>query len=134
MLDRLNRQDRSPIEYGGDLWSFFQNGWHLKDWMKNDPRVPARVRESSETVVADSPPLIICAGLAIATKHLRLRNPRVGAKHSRWNLLITPGESSKVEYLIDIGSGDQQDGLELARECLLEWERILTAKGLMSRS
>ncbi len=31
MLDRLNRQDRSPNEYGDDLWSFFQNGWHLKD-------------------------------------------------------------------------------------------------------
>jgi len=134
MLDRLNRQDRSPIEYGDDLWSFFQNCWHLKDWIKNDPSVPARVRGLIEKLVADSPPLMICADLANGTKHLWLRKPRVGAKHSRWNLLITPGESSKVEYLIDIGSGDQQDGLELARECLLEWERILTAKGLMSRS
>jgi hypothetical protein len=134
MLDRLTRQDRPPIEYGDDLWSFSQNCWHLKDWIKNDPSVPARVRRSIEALVADSPPLMICADLANGTKHLKLREPRVGAKPFRWNLFITPGEWSKVEYLIDIGSGNQQDGLELARACLLEWERILTAQGLMSRS
>jgi len=132
MLDRINLQERSPIEYGDDIWSFFQNRWHLKDWMKNDPSVPAHVRGSIETLVADSPPLMICADLANATKHLRLRNPRVGAKHSHWNIAITPGESSKVEYLIDIGRGTQQDGLALARKCLLEWERILAAQGLVA--
>ncbi|SRR5229473_92593 len=134
MLDRLERRDRSPIEYGADLWSFFQNCWHLKDWIKNDPSVPARVRRSIETLVAKPRPLMICADLANATKHLRLRNVRAGAKHSHRNLSITPGESSKVEYRIEIGRGKQQDGLELARECLSEWERILTEQGLKSSS
>ena len=130
MLDRINRQDRSPIEYGDDIWSFFQNCWHLKDWVKNDPSVPPHVRQSIEKLAAASPRLTICADLANATKHLKLTSPRVGAKHSHWNVTIVPGESSKVEYLIDTGSGTQQDGLDLARKCLLEWERLLAAQGL----
>ena len=43
MLDRINRQDREPIEYGDDIWSFFQNCWHLKDWVKNDPSSRSRL-------------------------------------------------------------------------------------------
>ena len=130
MLDRINRRDRSPIEYGDDIWSFFQNCWHLKDWVKNDASVPLHVRESIARLAAASPPLMICADLANATKHLKLKNPRVGAKPSHYNIAIVPGESSKVEYIVDTGSGTQQDGLDLARKCLLEWDRILAAQGL----
>lgn len=133
MLDRIKRQDRSPIEYEDDMWSFFQNCWHLKDWVKNDPGVPPPVRESIEDLVAQSPPLRICADLANATKHLKLTRPRTGAgaKPSHWNIAITPGESSKVEYLIGTGSGTQEDGLDFAARCLLEWERLLVAQGLI---
>lgn len=130
MLNRINRQDRSPIEYGDDIWSFFQNCWHLKDWVKNDPSVPLHVRDSIEQLAAASPPLRICADLANATKHLKLKNPRVGAKPSHYNMAIVPGESSKVEYIVGTGRGTQQDSLDLARKCLSEWERILAAQGL----
>lgn len=131
MLERINRQDRSPIEYEDDVWSFFQNCWHLKDWVKNDPSVPARVRNSIEKLVAAPRPLMMCADLANATKHLKLtKKPRAGAKQSHWNIAITPGESSKVQYAIDVGSGTRQDGLDLARKCLSEWERILSDEGL----
>ncbi len=131
MLDRINRQDRSPEEYEDDIWSFFQNSWHLKDWVKNDRSVPRRVRRSIERLAAASPPLRICADLAIGTKHLKVNKRRVGARPSHYNVAIVPGELSKVEYLIDTGSGTQQVGLDLALKCLLEWERILAAQGLI---
>jgi hypothetical protein len=60
----------------------------------------------------------------------RLSDCHAGAKHSHWNIAITPGEPSKVHYVIDTGSGTKQDGLDLARKCLSEWERILIAQGL----
>ncbi len=129
-LNRIHQQDRSPIEYGDDIWSFFQNCWHLKDWVKNDPSVLSNVSQSIERLVAASPSLMICADLANGTKHLKLKDPRVGAKPSHCNLTIVPGESSKVEYLVDSGSGTQQNSLDLARECLREWERILHEQGL----
>ena len=127
LLDRINRQHRDPIEYEDDIWSFFQNCWHLKDWVKNDPSVPLHVRQSIGPLARASLSLRICGDLANATKHLK---PRGGAKPSHWNIAIVPGESSKVEYLINTGSRTQQDGLDHARKCLLEWERILAAQGL----
>ena len=129
-LDRINRQDRSPIEYEDDMWSFFQNCWHLKDWVKDDPSVPEQVRKSIEDLAGGSGPLRICADLANATKHLEPRTPRVGAKPSHYNVAIVPGESSKVEYIVETGSGSKQDGLDLGRKCVLEWGRILAAQGL----
>lgn len=129
-LERISDQDRSPVEYEDDMWSFFQNCWHLKDWVKNDRRVPQHVRDSIEGLAGHSGPLQICADLANGTKHLELRDPRVGAKPSHYNVSIVPGEWSKVEYTVDPGNGTQQDGLDLARKCLLEWESILGAQGL----
>jgi hypothetical protein len=45
-LDRMRRflarildRERVPdiAAYQDDVWSFFQNCWHLKDWVKHDP-------------------------------------------------------------------------------------------------
>lgn len=133
MLDRIERkQGRAVDDYGDDIWSFFQNCWHLKDWIKNDPHVS--IHGSIEDLVKKSPPLMICADLANGTKHLKFdRPPRVGAKPSHWNMTITPGESSTVEYLIDPGTGTKQDALDLARSCVAEWERLLAAEGLATQ-
>jgi hypothetical protein len=40
------------------------------------------------------------------------------------------GKPSVVSTVIDIGDGTTRDGLELARACVAEWERILTQAGL----
>ena len=129
-LARIEQHNRPHDEYDDDMWSFFQNCWHVKDWIKYDPGVPSSVRTSIEATVMGSPHLMICADLANARKHLVLMNPRIGAKHSHKNYRIVVGESSKVEYLIDTGSGTKVDGLTLARACVTEWERILCAIGL----
>ena len=135
MLNRIEKnQDRSVEDYGDDVWSFFQNCWHLKDWIKNDPRVPGCIRNSIEEFLKTQPSIIKCADLANATKHLELKHPRVGdepsAKPSHSNMTIIPGESSTVVYLIDSATGPKQNALDLARDCLLEWERLLAEKGL----
>ena len=40
------------------------------------------------------------------------------------------GKPSVVSTVIDIGDGTTRDGLELARACVAEWERMLTQAGL----
>jgi hypothetical protein len=129
-LDRISRQHRPPVEYEDDVWSFFQNCWHLKDWVKNDPNVPESVRDSIEEHAGRSGLLKTCRDLATRMKHLEVWYERVGAKPLHYNVTIVPGGSSKVEYLVDPGNETKQDGLDLARECLLEWERILGSLGL----
>ena len=105
MLERINRnQNRSADDYGDDVWSFFQNCWHLKDWIKNDPHIP--IHGSIEDLVKTSPPLMICADLANGTKHLKFdRPPRVSLLceyHSivQCNMRCGPlGEVSQVGHL-----------------------------------
>lgn len=126
-LMRLDDQVRSQADYDDDMWSFFQNCWHLKDWIKNDSALPVSFRNSIEGLVSASPDLQVCADLANGTKHLRLDKPRVGAKHSHRSVEYTGGNSSSIKfiYFIDVGNGATRDGLGLARQCVIEWERIL---------
>jgi hypothetical protein len=35
-LRKVERADEDPTVQLDDLFSFFQNCWHLKDWIKND--------------------------------------------------------------------------------------------------
>lgn len=129
-LMRIQTHNRSSDDYDDDMWSFFQNCWHLKDWIKNDQNVPASVRGSIERNVKLSPELLICADLANATKHLELSAPRVGAKHSHKNYKIVVGESSSIEYFIDRGNGTRIDAVALAQQCVAAWEAILKEYGL----
>jgi hypothetical protein len=114
------------------MWSFFQNCWHLKDWIKNDISVPYKVRESLEDELKRYPELMACADLANATKHLELRNPRTGAKHDHKNFRLTIGGPSSVEYSINLGDGNHIDAVQLAKNCVDTWVAIIKSYGLQS--
>src|SRR5258708_1539825 len=45
-LARLQNHDRPKHDYEDDLWAFFQNCWHLKDWIKNDPALDPSTRRT----------------------------------------------------------------------------------------
>jgi len=57
------------------LFHFFQDAYHLKDWLRNDPSVTiaGAVIERAVTV---SPNLSVCADLCNGTKHRTLTTPR----------------------------------------------------------
>ena len=44
-LHRIRRDDRESVEYLDDLWAFFQNAWHLKDWIMNDSSLQQELRD-----------------------------------------------------------------------------------------
>jgi hypothetical protein len=52
-LDRVRRffartwvdTGRTDVQYQDDTWAFFQNCWHLKDWIKNDQMIPQPIRD-----------------------------------------------------------------------------------------
>ena len=121
--------------YTDDLYAFFQNCYHLKDWIRNDAACSAW--SDVETHITSNRYLRICADLCNGTKHLALirrRSPENPAfSGGDINLEITDGigrEKIKIaiDFKISTSSGDL-DGLDVAHQCMQAWAAFLRANG-----
>src|SRR5688500_903473 len=74
------REHTMPSDnYQDEIYAFFQNCYHLKDWIKNDAAAPARMKQAVEGHISGSPALSLCADLCNASKHFTLNSaPRSG--------------------------------------------------------
>ena len=80
-LQRISVPNKNREEYEDFLWAFFQNCWHLRDWLKNDTSIRKRKREAILSAVKQSKVLLICECIANRSKHYRLnRKHRRNAK------------------------------------------------------
>lgn len=115
--------------YDDDVYAFFQNCYHLKDWIKNDPSCSKW--SNVETFVNSNNDLQICADLCNGLKHLKLTKPRSTQSPQFFgcniSLNISEGFSGPTEigiaisYKITTASGDI-DAFDLARNCVNAWE------------
>ena len=133
-LARVEGGHASDVDFQDMIWSFFQHCWHLKDWVEHDPLASPTQKSAVKRAVHNSPLLLICRDMCNGTKHLKLDNPSsgTGAQHNHVDMKITPGSDhpAELDCLIDDGMGRLISGKQLARDCVAEWERILTATGL----
>jgi hypothetical protein len=132
--DWQDLEDVNEVEFQDVMWSFFQHCWHVKDWLHNDPLASAAQKQAA-IAMAHQPggPLMICRDLCNGTKHLKLRDPGsgVGASHQFIDMNIVPGQGRfEIDCMIDDGHGNLISGKGLARDCIAEWERILSSQGL----
>jgi hypothetical protein len=123
-----------------EVYAFFQNCYHLKDWLKNDSSSASKVKDV-ETFVGSSTPLTICADLANGSKHLLLKRPRgdasttVGARH--FNVTISDSISggstpTTISIRYEVHANRQvYDAYTIATDCLGEWEAYLNRQGLL---
>jgi len=138
-LKRIENQDRDSTEYDDDLWSFFQNCYHLKDWIKNDPDVGDEIRDVVEGFVDSDKELRICADLAIRSKHSELnRHIREDAKVTSRNVTIYPPTAgsgsvgtSTCEHTITLRDGRECIALDVARKAVEAWECFLSNNRLI---
>jgi hypothetical protein len=137
-LGRIQDQERDRTEYEDDLWSFFQNCWHLKDWLAyDDSGVPLVLRaklcgDELKTFLQQYTNLRICADLANRTKHLKLKKPWLDAK-ARGDIRVDFTEEAtpiRLEYRIVLGDNSDYDALDVARQAVEEWDAILVEHGL----
>jgi len=132
-LVRIENQDRNSTEYDDDLWHFFQDCYHLKDWIKNDPNIPYDVKGETEYYVKNNKELRICADLANRSKHLKLiLEPREDADitNRSVNIIVGP-EPSTREVTITLRNGCKFTALEVAREAVKAWESFLSKNNLI---
>ena len=138
-LNKIEDQDRDSTAYDDDLWSFFQNCYHLKDWIKNDPDIGDGIKETVEKFVQSNKELRICADLANRSKHLELdRPPREDAKvTSRSTTIYAPVAGSDLvgtstcEHIITLGDGRKCMALDVARKAVKAWESFLSENKLI---
>ncbi|MEX2644957.1 MAG: hypothetical protein WD249_01720 [Gaiellaceae bacterium] len=120
-----------------EVYAFFQNCYHLKDWLLNDP-ASASAAADVEKFISRTPSLALCADLANGSKHLTLTRSRRHAEGTpslattRFKGRVEPG-GIMVSAQFEVSAGDQTlDAYALAVDCWEAWNAYLEAKGLIT--
>jgi hypothetical protein len=130
--------------YQDEVYSFFQNCYHLKDWLLNDPTTGV-VRGDVEAYISASQDLSICADICNGSKHLDLSKgnfrPRSGVDTkiqgrqysvSFGSSLANPQDETptiSVRYIV-ISAGHTFDAFTLAESCMKDWRTYLQGERL----
>jgi len=116
-----------------------QSVWHLKDWLKNDPRQTEIGSSEVETFANDDPALKVAADLANGTKHVVLsatgsRTDDVRMGHVHWSGEGDPDDPEGVHrvwvYVDEPERGDRREVVDVAWEAIESWRKWLTEQGL----
>ncbi len=142
MFKRLEKYSKSSVkngafyeyeEYIDDLYNFFVNCYHLKDWLINNLEDTKKKREKKsevESFINESEDLKLCADICNAHKHLRLDKKRsyedpALSKSSAKYKLTAKDISMEVEVYIKTKSLGEIPAQELAKRCLGKWTEYL---------
>lgn len=123
------RQHNLPSDnYQDEVYAFFVNCYHLKDWIKNDESVGATAAKV-EDFIKNNKELNLCRDICHGIKHLKLTKPRSGQDprfgQRKFNVRLGGPETTiSVRYTIDTSSGPV-DAFELATKCLKAWENFI---------
>jgi hypothetical protein len=130
-----NNKNRQMDEYEDDVWNFFQNCWHLKDWIKNDTAIDSVHREPVECDVKKVDELVICADLCNRSKHLKLTRKCVDADVTGRDITVSaapPGKGyGEYNFKITIDDGRTFDAINVARISVKKWAGLLTSYGVI---
>src|SRR5688572_12747241 len=77
-LDQGRVHDQRADEYLDIVHTFFQNCYHLKDWLRSDTAIHQSVRDAVEPHVNASRELRMCADICNGGKHAVLTSRRSG--------------------------------------------------------
>jgi len=138
-FDRIQDKEQIRTDYEDNLWSFFQNCWHLKDWIKNDPGVPSSVSSAIEGDIKKYESLMICADLANRSKHFNLQRVRLDATMSGRHIVATinetirsqkPSDTTSViswDYKITLQDWFERRAMVIEEQAVADW-KMLTNK------
>jgi hypothetical protein len=137
----LNNQNRNPVEYEDDVWSFFQNCWHLKDWIKNDVQAVSKAtRLKIDVEVKSYPALMMMGDLAEKSKDLELTNsptpireaPHTHSKAGATAYIDRRGQTREagkadgaIYLLVTDKNGDKFPVKKLATDAMKNWMAII---------
>jgi hypothetical protein len=113
------------------VYAFFLNCHHLRDWLAAD-KVSGMSWKKATKVIKRSIYLRACADLSDRTKHVEVTRYRIASATSPTPQDVNVHAGSGVAHRWEIAAGDATyDALDLAANCVAEWERALTDRGLL---
>ena len=130
-LDRVRRWYRraSDVVDAADrydfLYAFFENAFHLRDWLRD---TGAASEGHLERFFAENADMCICRDLANSHKHYSLRNPSQPAPPSEAHE-YAPGRGnlgSEISLVI-LSDGTKHDAFDLAGRILRAWEEFIVS-------
>jgi hypothetical protein len=83
-IDQGRPHDVDSDNYLDEIYAFFLNCYHLKDWIKCDSAVPVKDQQAVEDHITANRSLRLCADICNASKHLKLETKKDGT-HGRSN-------------------------------------------------
>jgi len=114
--------------YEDEVYSFFMNCYHLKDWIKND-LAAASLANNVEDYINDNPEFLLCADICNGLKHFQLnrersgKSPEFGKKKAKLEVGVGPPIIAlKYEIITNTGI---IDAFILATKCMELWKIFL---------
>ena len=122
-----------PSYFYDEVYAFFINCYHLKDWIKNDDTVKLSSKDV-EGFIDKNECMCLCADICNSKKHLKL-DPTIHPPRSDQD-----PEFRGREFPVNLGGGDEPiigvkfsietkkgtiDAFELASECVRKWEEFI---------
>lgn len=121
--------------YEDDVYSFFINCHHLKDWIISDPAVTLS-NQNVENWVKVNPALLICADMCNGAKHLKRTPNRIVSGKVRsidskaYSVAIKEGSTKPPTITIKFFI-DNFDAFKVATECILKWEEFFKKNAII---
>jgi len=124
-----------------DFYAFFVWCFHLKDWLKHDSGLDAKIGADAEDFVNSNRWLRICADIANGSKHLRFTRPAridAGARVETTTVKFdTAGFSPEAflsqDFIVVPADGTTWIAVEIAKNAVAAWDNFLGTRGLLPR-
>lgn len=136
ILDTGRQHNVSSDNYIDEIYAFFMNCYHLKDWLKQDVSVPETIQQCVENHINQNRALTLCADLCNSLKHLVLssrrksdEDPTFGKKGFSLELGAGPAMIA-LKYQVET-TGEPIDAFQLASDCVDAWDDFLKKHNLI---
>ncbi len=110
-----------------NLWAFFQNCWHIKDWIRHDPEISQEVKDSIWEDVKGSKTIQIVADMANGSKHFAT-DPKLewtGVAEAPTQVIRNQDGTSTFRHYLQVPDGSQITALDMAEQAMRAWQEIL---------
>lgn len=129
-IDSGKVHDMSTDSYEDEVYSFFLNCYHLKDWIINDPTVSVD-KTTVENFINGSQELRLCADICNGLKHMVRNRQRSGKspEFGKRDFAVQMGgqqQTISVKYTIETNTGSI-DAFALATNCYVAWQSFIAS-------